>query len=199
MGKKLYDWKELTKKFIKGSYTSVREFALWCEERRKKFNEHYPSQDAVFKMSKKLGWLDLKKARHDKQVQNVISQGLDKITEDQIQEMIKMKTTVNRALVNLIAYFANNPEKVSVRADLSDLVNDAKRSLGMTTKEEQIKPALQVNQNQMNVDEDSFRSMIENTDDAKLVEIEETIEKDVESIEERISDNQLAFLDDEDE
>lgn len=199
MGAIRYDWKELTKKFVKGAYKSVREFALWCEERRKNFNEDYPSQDSVFRMSKKLGWIDLKKRREDKMVENVVSQGIDKITKEQMEEMVKSKTAVNRALVNLIVHFAKNPSQLHVRADLSDLVNDAKRSMGMTTKEEQIKPALQVSNNQMNVDEDSFRNILEESNDAELVKIEEITDKDIEMIESRIPDNQLSFLEDDDD
>jgi len=188
----LFDWNALTKEFVKGPFRTVREYIAWSEERRTKYEENRPKRDAIVKRSAKMGWPMLKLRKDDRMVQNIVDGAVDQVTKKQIEELANSKTLLNQALLKILVSVANKPEGIQMKADVSDLVNDLKRSFGMRTKEEdQQAPTINLNQG-VNVAQDSFRKRLErNPDEVGKISSGKTLDEIVGSV----PSEQLEFVD----
>lgn len=200
-GRVKYDWVELTKKFVTGAFETVMEFQNWVKKRKELFPEeapNLPSEDAIWKASKKFKWLELKKKRFDKMIDKVADGAIDKNLSKALQENIESKTVINKAVQRILIHFANNPGDIKMKGDLGDLVNDAKRGAGMVTKEQQqgmgySAPGLVEN------DQDSFRKQLETSSADDIKAIEELNDKEMKELELAIPAEDLAFIEEEDD
>ena len=110
-----YDWMIYTKEYVNGAYESIAEYIRWAEERKDKFGEtERPGKEMVRRASTKLKWTALKAKRNEKMVQNIVSGSIDEITKKQIEEVVKQKSTVNKALLKILVHLANHPEQMSI-------------------------------------------------------------------------------------
>jgi len=183
MSRSKFDWKKYTKEFVRGNFKTVSEYVRYSERMRTVEGEkERPKKDSINKMSKRLNWLILKEKREEKQVQKIVNNGLEKVSKKEIQKMIDSKTAVNNALLKVIVHYANNPEQLQVKADFSDIINDAKRGLGMVTKESQQGTAPPTNLTQVNIDSDSFRSQLEQAEPEKMDQIEKGVDDELDNL-----------------
>ena len=195
-----YDWKALTKEFLNGPFVTVKEYIKWSTKRKDIFpDEIRPSKDSILKASAKMDWPRLKAKKNGKIVEALVDGTVDKQTKDLIDEMVKSRTAVNRSLLKMLVHYANNPDKVQMRGNLSDVVNDLKRGLGgMVTKEQQTMLPGTVINNAV-IAEDSFRKRLEEMPTRDLQSLQEKTADEIKEIESSIPDEDLMFLEDEDE
>jgi len=194
-----YDWKKLTREFIDGPFQTVKEYIRWSEKRKEIFpDEVRPSRDSIIKTSGKMNWPRLKVKKNEKVVENLVSGTIDKATKDMIDEMVKSRTAVNRSLLKILVHYANNPEEMQMRGDLGSVVNDLKRGLGMVTKEQQIMAPNTVINNAV-IAEDSFRKSIEEMPMKDLQSLQGRTADEIKQIESSIPEEDLTFLDIDDE
>lgn len=195
-----YDWTLYTKEFVNGPFKGIAEYIRWAEERKNKLGEtERPGASMIRKVSVKLKWLQLKARREAKAIEEVMDNPIDEAAKRRIQELINQKVVVNRALTKMLINLANNPEQMHVKADLSDIVNDLKRGLDMTTKEQQSQPMTVGVLNQQNVDADSFRRQLEDGTEEERKQLKDKTDSGLEKLEASIPVEELEYLDAEDD
>jgi len=182
-----YDWIALTREYVDGPYTSIREYSQWCDIRRKDFKEDRPCLDAIYKAAKDFKWSELKARRMRAVMDNVIGGRVDKGVRDKISEIVELKLTATKAMAKILVDVANGKRPVELKGDLSDIINDLMRSLGGRTREQDM-PAQGggVNINQGVQVADSFRKEIEGADDSSIEKLEAAARKSVDEIEKLI-------------
>jgi len=177
-----FDWKVLTKEYVGGSFETVDEYIKWSDDRVEKFGEKRPTSHTIKRASSRFDWIALKRKKELGLIEKIVDGASNVISaeaRDQIEELAKMKTAVTKSLVNLIIKLTKDPSNMYVRADLSDLINDTKRSLGMKTKEEDqvSNPMINVNQQNAMIGEGSRRKQLE---EATKEEREKIAQSDIE-------------------
>jgi hypothetical protein len=169
-----YDWVKITKDFLKSDFSSVKAYAEWCDVERKK-GKDLPSKSYVIVAGKKYHWSRLKREKElrvlEKYVDGSVANSDPELIE-KLKESAMMKTNLTKALVSLVIQFAQNPERLQVRANLSDIVNDAKRALNMRTKEQDMQAAPNIHVNQGVIGLDSRRRQLEEGSDEDVVKLE---------------------------
>lgn len=194
-----YDWTLYTKEYVNGSFKTISEYIRWAEDRREQFREiERPGSSMIRKASAKLKWTQLRARREAKAIAQVMANPIDEAAKKRINELIQQKVIVNRALTKMLVHLANNPEQMQVKADLSDLVNDLKRGIGMETKEQQVQPT-HVQMNQANIDADSFRRQLEDGTKGERKQLKERTERGIKKLETSISAEELEYLEVEDD
>lgn len=165
-----YDWEKFTREFVEGSFENVKEYIEWSEDRVEKFGEERPSRGSIVKASARYGWVELKEKKELKAFQKIVDGAVNHKLLDKVDELAEMELNLTRATISLIVQSAKNPQNIDMKADLSDLINDAKRSLGLTTKEQQeSKPVTNIQQGTV-IQENSRRKEIEELSEQKRKE-----------------------------
>jgi len=197
-----YDWKVITREFLKGPFATVKEYVRWNDQRKKNFpTEVRPGRDSILKMSAKMNWPMLKTKADDRVIAKVLDEVERGAVSDEaqkaLQELAESRTLLNRATLKMVIHYANNPEQIRMRGNISEVINDLKRGLGMTTREQQANTGVGntnlVVQNQ--IGESSFRTTLEGKTGKDLDQLDGQTVSDLDLLEKGVPDEELAFLD----
>ena len=192
--KKKYDWIAITKKYLSGPYESVSEFIRWIEKRKITYpDEKWPARESINRASQKLNWAGLRAKKNEKLVDKLTDMSIDKETAELIKESAKNKLLITQANMKMLIHFANNPEEINMKGNLADLINDAKRTEGMVTKEQQ-QTVSQGGAMPIYPDEDSYRKRLEEMPSDDIKKLEKMNKKEMAELEDAIPVDELAFL-----
>lgn len=167
-----YNWDKYLMEYLDGSFETIVEFAEWNEKKRLS-GEHRPSMDSIKTKARKDKWLDKKTEVESKVVDRIIegSSKLTKALKDKIDHRLEAQDRLTEALLKLVELLTNNPEHMTIKADLSDIINDTKRALGMRTKEEDVQvPEVAVGQGIIEIN--SRRKELEEANDDERLKLE---------------------------
>jgi len=173
-----YDWVKITKDFLKSNFKSVRAFAEWCEVQRKE-GKDMPCSSLIARASKKYAWNKLKRQKELRMLERLVdgrASEIDPELAQQLKESVTMKNNLTKALVDLVLKFSENPERIHMKANLSDVVNDAKRALNMKTKEDDLRQSPSIHVNQGVIGLDSRRRELEEASDSDIKKLKDKSE-----------------------
>lgn len=173
MVNKKYDWQKIFQEFIDGGYMNIKEFCDYCADK----GNGYPSTSAIYKRSTAENWTDrLKEKRAE-----ATKQYLDKHIKDAEKRHVEHLLQFNRRLVvsqitlveSIIAKVQQGKmDGVRININMSDVINDTKRSLNVRTKEQdQVGAVVQINNQNTNntmIDDNDRRKMIEGFTEEEL-------------------------------
>lgn len=185
MPNKQYDWKKLFKEFMDGKWQTVKEFVEFCESQ----GNGYPTASSIYKKSAEDKWIDAKQEKYRNTLHKYLTDTKDNALRRDFEKELQFQRRLTLRQIELVEAITKrvasgeNMEGIRININYSDVINDAKRSIGEKTKEQEQSGGVVNIQNNVGIEgHGSLRQRIEDMSEEELEKFE-TVEAEAELIE----------------